>query len=261
MDIKSKIESLNCILSLERKIVGVKFIFNNEEFDAIEIPRVKYKLSYCNMVKFASKGKCLKANLDNFNCVGSAKALGLKEPDSNAISGRTYFSFGLYDSLCTARNVQKDVTFLNHRAYGITVMPLEKFEDAPDVVIFIVNPYQGMRIVQGYAYHHGMLKNIKIAGNSGMCSECTATPYETNDINISLLCSNTRFAAKWGENELGIGLPFNKFESLYDGIVKTINPSEPENKKEQIIRKCKEQNINLNVTLGTSYYKSGSPSK
>ena len=258
MDIKAMVEDLNCALGLERNIVAIKFVFNKEEFELSNVPQVRYRLSYCNMVKLAASGKSFKADISNFLCIGSAKALGLVKPDSNAISGNVYHSFGLYDSLCTARNVQKDVTFLDHQAYGVLVMPLEKHEAQPDIAIFIVNPYQSMRILQGYAYHNGAAKNIKIVGNSGICSECTATPYDTNDMNLSLLCSNTRFAAKWRDNELGIGMPFNMFEKVYHGIMKTIGPCEPKDRKEGIISRCKEAGREMDIQLDGNYFRSTS---
>lgn len=256
MEIKTMAEDLKCILDLNRNIVGVKFIFTKEEFDSINVSQVKGKLSYCNMVKFATRGRSFKANLDNFLCIGSAKALGLKEVDESAIAGRVYYSFGMYDSLCTARNVQKDVTFLNHKIYGVVVMPLEEYQFDPDVVLFILNPYQGMRIIQGYTYHYRAIKNIKITGNSGICSECTAVPYDTNDLNISLLCSNTRFSAKWCDDELGIGMPFNMFDRIFDGIVKTIDPCEPDERKLKIIDRSKRLSKNFDINLGKSYFKS-----
>ncbi|KUO73908.1 MAG: hypothetical protein APF77_15565 [Clostridia bacterium BRH_c25] len=256
MYIKEMVEDLNSVLDLDRHIVGIKFIFNKEEFELSDAPQVRYKLSYCNMVKFAASGKSYKANLSNFLCIGSAKALGLIKPDSNAISGNVYYSFGLYDSLCTARNVQKDVTFLDHETYGVVVMPLEKFNVQPDIVICIINPYQSMRILQGYAFHHGAAKNIKMAGNSGICSECTATPYDTSDMNLSLLCSNTRFAAKWKDDELGVGMPFKMFEKVYDGVLKTIDPCELNDRKVKIIARCKDADRRIDINLDSNYFES-----
>lgn len=258
MNIESIVKDLNCALGLERNITGIKFVFSKAEFDLWDVPQARFKLSYCNMVKLAAAGKGLKADISNFLCVGSAKALGLIKPDANAISGNVYHSFGLYDSLCTARQVQKDVTFLDHQAYGVVVMPLEKFETKPDVAIFIVNPYQSMRILQGYAYHNGAARNIKIAGNSGICSECTATPYDTNDMNMSMLCSNTRFAAKWKDEEIGIGMPFSMLESVYDGVVKTIGPCEPDDRKLKIIARCEEAGRKIDIRLNSNYFKTTS---
>lgn len=257
MNIQSNINRLSCVLDLKRSIVGVKFIFSEEEFEKCNIDQVKYKMSYCNMVRLASRGKSFKANIDNFLCKASARALGLKNVDNHIVSGKEYFSYQMYNSLGTAKYVQKHVTYIDHKIYGILVMPLEKFHESADVVIMILNPYQAMRVVQGYAYHKGIAKAIKFTGNQGLCSECTATPYESNDLNVSLLCANTRFAANWDENELGIGMPYHIFDTVADGIIKTINPAEPDSKKEKLMEKAQKQKLNMNIQLGTSYYKSG----
>ena len=54
------------------------------------------------------------------------------------------------------------------------------------------NPFNVMRIVQGYAYHYGMLKNVNMIGNQAICLECTARPYVLKDMNVSVLCIGTR---------------------------------------------------------------------
>ncbi len=256
MELKNKINQLNCSLDLKRKIVGVKFIFTKEEFDVIDVKQVNSKMSYCNTVKLASKGKSFKSNVDNFFCKASARALGLMDVNNEITSGRLYYSFRMYNSVGTAKDVQKNVTYIDHKIYAVVVMPLEKFDIEPDVVVMIVNPYQAMRIVQGYSYSYGVAKNVKFTGNQGLCSECTATPYETNDLNISLLCANTRFAAKWSDEEMGLGVPFSMFNTVADGIMKTLDPSDPNGKKREIIERAKNQDIEVDVNLGTSYYRS-----
>jgi len=254
---KSLANKVETVLDLDRKIVGVKFLFDAQTFEACETKQVKHKMSYCNTVRLATHGHGFKAEFNNFLCKASARALGLLEPDNHVISGQDYYSFNMYNSIATAKGVQKEVTFINHEIYGVQVMPLEKFQSKPDMVIMIMNPYQSMRIVQGYSYHHGIAKNIKLTGNQGLCSECTATPYENNDINISMLCANTRFAADWKDHEVGAGMPYALFERVADGLIKTIEGSDSDVRKEKIIKRLADKNIDLPIDLGTSYYKSG----
>jgi len=254
---KPLVNKVSTVLDLNRNIVGVKFIFSKEEFEILDVKQVREKMSYCNTVRLATKGYSYKAEAENFLCKASARALGTLEVDNQVVSGQDYYSFNMYNSLGTAKYVQQNVTYIDHKIYGVLVMPLGKFEVEPDVAVMILNPYQSMRVVQGYAYHKGIAKNVKFTGNQGLCSECTATPYETNDLNVSLLCANTRFAANWQDDEMGIGMPYHLFETVADGILKTIEPSDPDTKKEKVIKRLAERDLNVNVNLGTSYYKSG----
>ena len=82
------------------------------------------------------------------------------------------------------------------------------YDEEPDVVLVVTNSYNGMRIVQGYTHVFGYNTSFKIAGNQAICSECTAFPFESNDINVSLLCSGTRYKAKWGDEEIGNRISF-----------------------------------------------------
>ena len=40
-----------------------------------------------------------------------------------------------------------------------------------------------------------------------LCEECTTRPFESNEVNISMLCSGTRCVAQWQKDELRIGIP------------------------------------------------------
>ena len=250
----SYIEKLHCALGLKRKIVGVKFIFTKHEFENIEIEQLQGAASYCHMVKMASEGRRFKAGNENFLCYSSAWALGMRQPNEKAVAGREYFLYGLYDSLSRAKQVQSDVTYINHKICGIAIMPIEEFDCSPDVVIIMVDSYQAMRLVQGYTYGNGFAKNMRLCGNQGVCSECTAVPYENNDINISMLCANTRFACEWEDCEMGVGMPFNLFESVAKGVIATLNPVEPDYKKEEIARRSSVSNLHIEIEIGKNYY-------
>lgn len=256
MPIKDKANDLYNYLNLQRKIVGVKFIHSEEEYNSTPTKELNIMASYCYMVKKVSENNSFKACSKNFKCNSSAMALGIRNINPKVTSGQLYFSYETYDSLSRAKSTQKDVTYINHKIYGVLMMPLEDFHVDPDVVIIISNNYQAMRIIQAYGYHHGMAKNIKLCGNQGVCSECTATPYETNDINISMLCSNTRFSCQWSDCEMGIGIPFNLFNSIYDGVIQTINPMELDNKKEEILEKIDSITNKIDIQIGKNYFNS-----
>ena len=249
------VKHLNCALKLERKVVGAKFIFTEDEYNSADAQPITGKIPYCVMVKAAMSGKGTKAAAENFGCNGAAKALGVVQPGEISTSGRFYYSLGLYQDLTVSKNVQKNTTFCSHKAYGVMVKPLEEFSDKPDVVLIVASPFNGMRIIQGYTHIYGYNVSYKISGNQAVCSECTAFPFENNDINVSLLCSGTRYKASWSEEELIIGFPYNRFYSIVDGVIATLDLTESDKKKSEIEKRFKDAGITSPIiNYGKNYF-------
>lgn len=243
--IKSYCEDLQCALNLKRKPVGVKLHFTRESYEKSKLKEPKGKLSYCCVVEKATRGMSFKFRLEHINCDGGTTALGL-EPSTNRIeSGEEYFSYNLYSSPAVARRVREGVMGLYRtgvETYGVEVAPLEDLEIAPDVVIFIVNPYEAMRLQQGYVYHTGERIVSTTAAMQGICVEVTVEPYLTGRMNVSSLCPSTRFLAKWKDEEMSIGIPFEKFKATVEGVIATINTTDLKERKEEIIERFKLKN-------------------
>lgn len=231
--VQDAVTKIHCTLPMKRKIVGTRFLFTKDEFDAAKSVQLQSKMTYCTMVIKAMDGQSVRANFDNFGCFGGARALGIVDPDELYTSGRYFATCGLYQDLATAKDVASRMSICKHRAYGVEIRPVEEFDVAPDVVLIVANPRCIMRLVQGYTYCFGTHSDHKMIGNQAICAECTACPYETNDINVSLLCSGPRTAGMH-DDELGLGIPFNRFLQLADGLCKTINPVEFNPIKKQI---------------------------
>lgn len=252
--LQGNINKLNAALGLERKIVGIKFLFNEEEFKSADARTVKGKMPYCVMVRKATMGYDMKITPQNSGCVGGSNALGMKEIEDYLISGQSYKDIELYQDITTCRNVIKNTSRFNYRIYGIEIKPLEQFNYNPDVVIMLADSYQSMRIMQGYTCIFGADFSLKAIGNQAVCSECTAYPYEHNQINISFLCSGTRYNNRWKDEEVMIGLPFNKFYGLTEGIYKTLNTTEPNEKKREIEVRLKETGYKIDIKQDESYF-------
>ncbi|KNF09067.1 protein of unknown function DUF169 [Gottschalkia purinilytica] len=253
--LQTTVIKLNSVLEIERKIIGVKFLFEKEDFDNADAKPLINKSPYCVMVKSAMIGVSIKANLEQFGCNGAINALGMAPPDELSRSGRSSLKLGLYQDIVVAKSARNDITFCNHLAYGVMLKPLEKFTEAPDIVIIVTNSYNAMRIIQGYCYIYGTQKNFKIGGNQAICSECTAYPFESNDINVSVLCSGTRFWCAWSKNDFAIGIPYNKFADIVEGVLHTVNATEPLSEKLRIGKNLKDNNItDIYVDYDKSYY-------
>lgn len=235
-ELSISLDKLSASLDLTRQVVGIKFIESKDEYEKYHATEVKSHLSYCVMVKLASQGYMRKSTLEHHACCGATRAIGLEDPAPNFATGESYNTFYIYKDVEVSKQVASHITLKKTKIYGVVTGPLSSFEDLPDVVLTITNPYNAMRIVQGYTFHYGTHTAFKMAGNQAICAESTSYPYESDAINISLLCCGTRHSAKWSENELCIGLPIAKFLMTCDGVYHSINGAEPDNKK-ALIRK------------------------
>ncbi len=144
--------------------------------------------------------------------------------------------------------------FLDRKPAAMAVAPIEQLETPPDTVVMIIDGYSAMRIIQGYTYHYGQAGQIRFCGNQGVCCELTSKPFMVQDMNISLLCSNTRFSCKWQDSEIGIGLPYHMLEAVVDGVLKTLNSTESDRRKVEIIKRAKAHGLDLGVELGNNYF-------
>ena len=166
-------DQLTKMLGLKREIIGVHFLYTFREYNELEVEEYGKRTSYCMMVKNAMDGKHFKSNAENFGCRCASEALGVTEEMPCVESGERYYSIKLYESRAVAKAVTKDISRIKQSIYGIEIGPLHEVSDA-DVVLFMVNAYQLMRVVEAYSYKFGIPKNIHMAGNQGVCADLTA---------------------------------------------------------------------------------------
>lgn len=236
MEVNHEAQWLELLLDLKRKPVGIKFLLTKEDYRNFDAEVSANKMSYCTVVKKASQGKCLKIHNGHSACMGGAMALGFEKPSADVISGRRRLLQESYSDLGVCRHVSKHMEYCQHDAYGVAVMPLEMFSEPPDVVIIICNPFQSMRISQGYAYFNGHVNQIKLSGMQAICQECTSYPYEKRCLNFSFLCSGTRMLGGWEKEDMAAGFPGGMLEQLIKGIRNTVNPLERNQEKKRILK-------------------------
>jgi uncharacterized protein (DUF169 family) len=249
-------------LDLERKPVGIRFLYSEEDYHAAPFPAYEGCITYCTAVRNASTmlgetASRYKLNVDNFACTAAAIALGFAAPDPARLSGSRHYELGVYHDITVSHALNNDMTLCHPRCSGVAVAPLENYtEPPPDIVLLITDPYHAMRIAQGYAFHKGYLKNIHLSGMCALCAECTAYPYEMRDINISLLCSGTRAMAQWKHDELALGFPYELIGTIIDGIVRTSNPMDLGKEKRRIEEKLPQSGLEIDhrVEHGKNYF-------
>jgi uncharacterized protein (DUF169 family) len=95
--------------------------------------------------------------------------------------------------------------------------PMEKANIEPDVVVLVCSAKDGMRAVEASAYESG----IAAKGRTGpICSTIMAAPYLTGDIVYTLGDLAGRRFAKIDDGEIFIGVPFERMDSLINGLEK-----------------------------------------
>lgn len=250
---KELIEKLKIALDLKRQIVGVRFLFIEEEYVDYEAKEIENSPSFCGMIAQAMNGKTVKGRYDSFGCQGGPEMLGMKKIPNYVRSGKQFETFRLYEDMAIARQVQNELCFVEQKIYGVVAAPLDEMSEA-DVVLFLGNAWQMMRVIQGYTYHHGMAKNIGMIGNQGICSDLVSRPYMKNDLNISLLCVGARLNTRAEDGELGVGMPTHLFEDIAKGVLETINPAMENRRKEELQKRSQtKQNHDFELEFGKMY--------
>lgn len=254
MNIKHSVNLIEAYLDLERKPVGIKLFFNKEDFDKFDVPQRDRKITYCNSVQLASKGRAMKLTRENQACPNGAFALHLNPVPLPISSGKGRYSKNMYASEDIAKSIHDDMLFLKDELFGLAVMPLDLYEEEPDIVIVVSSSYNIMRLLQGNGYFYGYTNNLRTTGLQAVCQDLTTYTYNTQDINLTLLCPGTRLVADWQIDEIGIGIPFHKWYKIVEGVKETTNPFERDDKKKEIAKRLEERNLDSSaLSFGKNY--------
>lgn len=238
-------KTLAVLLGLRREPVGVRLLKIPLDLEKSAPPRPRAGIPYCAAVAKASRGARFTLAAEDMYCAAGANALRIVEPDEKRLSGAVYEEFGVYRDRAVCKSIAADMVYVSQPNAGAAVAPLKDCELPPDVVIIAAGAKIIMRVVQGYAYHFGQLKNIKMAGMCALCQECTSYPHETGQMNVSVLCAGTRAVGGWGDDELAAGIPFAKMAQVVDGIERTANPMEDATAKTQIQERAQTFGVSL----------------
>ena len=247
-------KKLHGLLELQRRAVGVKLV-SGSEYGDYEARTLVRPMHYCIGVKCAMAGHSIKLDRRTSGCFGSSRALGLVEPAEDFYSGERGAAMGLYRNAEVAAGVARAFPITPPDTYGVIIKPLEFFESDPDVVLIAAESRTIMRILQGYTHIYGLPTGMHMSGNQAVCVESTVTPMNTGSINVSMMCSGTRYQARWRDNESMIGIPFDRFYGTLEGIEGTVNAVEPDERKKQIKESLLGSGLlEIEIEYGKTYY-------
>lgn len=252
------VDALEAAVELRREPVGIKVFRSVAEFDAFDAPEPRAAAYYCAFVKLASRGRRYKVAARHFLCGAASHHLGLTPIVDPVARADEYVACGLYADPATAAEALAGVASLPQGVVGVAVAPLASFsaEEAPDVALIVAPTYSAMRLAQGYSFHRAGGAQARMLGMHGICGESTAAPMVTGTLGVSLLCSGTRFMAKWDDDEVAVSLPAEQFAELVDGVLETLAPCEPDAKKATLVERAGERlaGCDAEIGMGEGYF-------
>lgn len=148
-------------------------------------------MRFCEMVRrSAMYGENFVFGVEELTCTSGELALGFTEP-----------SYG---------EVYPRIKPANTRL--VSISPLERTEEKPDVVIIIGTPRKLMRVSTILAQlHEKQPVEARFKGEFAVCGECTAIPYMEKKVNLSLLCNGARMFSGFRDDEMAMGFPLDDF--------------------------------------------------
>jgi uncharacterized protein (DUF169 family) len=93
-----------------------------------------------------------------------------------------------------------------------------EFDLKPDIIVMAVRPVELCRLIQGHQFLTGERTTANVGGLRAGCSDLIARPYITKTINFSPFCLGARLIAKFEADRMGLGMPFDLFEAIVEGV-------------------------------------------
>jgi uncharacterized protein (DUF169 family) len=215
-ELSSKLKTL---LGLKGSPVAVKLVQSRSDIPA-GVPELKEKVRHCEMVQKARNGDVFYATKEQHACAGGAGALGIMETPEKIKTGEFYFGLGRFKTLDAAKKTMKAVPRTGKSFVASMYAPLEKASFEPDVIVIIGTPKQLLKIAQSNIYHEGGRNVASFSGIQSLCADAVASPYNTGELNATFGCDGSRKYAKIADEELIVGIPAAKLESVVEALEK-----------------------------------------
>jgi uncharacterized protein (DUF169 family) len=160
--------------------IGVKFALKKPD----QLPPIKAKAAFCEMIKIAQKGDSFYAAKDDHECKAALIPLGLSEPDPIFNSGQIGPKLGVYDNARANRNIYANMYKVEKNTVKYVVFaPLDKLSFSPDLLIVTATPHQAEIILRAMSYRTGAAWNAKGTTVMG-CVYLYLYPYLTGELNM-----------------------------------------------------------------------------
>lgn len=247
--IQSNSEKVKQILGLATSLVGVKFIFSENE-----IPSGIENLTghrYCQALMKARHGQKVTLDAEGIACPAAAAAFGFKALPNPLKSGKGLMGFGITKQEITGKTMFEEMTVLPQGDLkALYLFPMEEAEIEPDVIIAEDETEKLMWIALAQLNAQGGKRvESSTAILQATCVDATLIPYIEQKFNMSMGCYGCRDATDIGHNETVLGFPFKDFEGIYNYLMHLNEKAIPNSRSKNaltLLRKREAEKISEN---------------
>ncbi|KPL11077.1 hypothetical protein AMJ85_04720 [candidate division BRC1 bacterium SM23_51] len=175
----------------------------------------------CDAFLKARNGAIIDLTAETSVCSGGSVYLGLKEPPKGeAEEALKDFLVNGEKLFCSIGAFQRVRSLSPNPPTGLAehviMLPLEKAELPPDLILFICNAEQACRLVTLDGYDTGIPPRIHMAGAT--CSQAVAYPLVAGELNVSLMDYTSRRIPGYKADDLLVTVPYHRFHGIMRSI-------------------------------------------
>ncbi|MDD3042121.1 MAG: DUF169 domain-containing protein [Methanosarcinaceae archaeon] len=220
MDYAEISEKLVEYLNLKYEPVAVKVLKKGEAIpEGYSEP--EKNLRHCQSIMRARKGESFVVPAEKHACVVGGSSLGLIPTPPKVTSGEFHANLKMFDSAeAAAEMIAKRPAFEPESRIATVVSPLKDAKFEPDVVVLVDRPETVYWVIPASTFCGGGRANFSSAAFQATCADSTIAPVLTGEINLSLGCFGCRKATDIENDEMLMGIPFNKLEDIVNALEK-----------------------------------------
>ena len=218
MEYGEKVKRLKEILGIKGSPVAVKLVKSPDEIPG-EYKKISENKRHCEFVQDSRlNGLEGFATAEEHMCKGGAGVMGITSIPEAVATGKMYHKLGNYQTLEASKETVNAIPKLSEKYYASLYAPLESAKFEPDVIIFIINPKQALKISQAIINKNGGRISSDYSGIQSVCADAVVAVKERGVSNMTLGCNGSRKYAKIGDDEVIMGIPVRDFGEMVDAI-------------------------------------------
>jgi len=211
-------EKVKQILGLYTSLVGVKFLFSEEEIPSKIDKLIGHR--YCQALMKARHGAHVLLTAEGIACPAAAAAFGFKPLPDGLKTGKGLVGFGITKEDGTGKKMFEGMTVLQQGMLkALYLFPLDTATIEPDVVVVEDETEKLMWFaLANLNVNGGQRVESSTAILQATCVDATLIPFLEKKFNMSMGCYGCRDATDIGPNETILGFPFKDFKPIVESI-------------------------------------------